>query len=332
MAPFRGQNSRLTLADATLLLYSIVSEKRLVFCKSVRSRVRELGEQMLTHIATLQTPTTHIAVSEGALTGTTEVVSKLDAPTMCLLMFESGHLAEGAFLDDTARKLSKVGRVIFTPPDREVLGRGGAGKMRVVSCSFDRAYCERVVGASLDCLSRSQLRNCLDVQSSLLPAMFTRLMTEAMQPGFVSRAVADSLGQAMLVEWSHAMLSQEPRQRRGRLSSRHLRIIDDYLEALNGEAPSVSAIAQACGLSERYFAKLFREHTNQSIGHYLKAMQIAKAQNYLLQTDLPLKEIAYRLGFSRPSNFSDAFCAATGEPPGQFRATNRAPTASRLTN
>jgi AraC family transcriptional regulator len=85
----------------------------------------------------------------------------------------------------------------------------------------------------------------------------------------------------------------------------------------------VSRQSRARGLSERYFSKLFREHTGQSIGQYLKAVQISKAQSYLLQTDLPLKEIAYRLGFSRPSHFSDAFRASTGETPGRFRSIKR---------
>jgi AraC-like DNA-binding protein len=52
----------------------------------------------------------------------------------------------------------------------------------------------------------------------------------------------------------------------------------------------------------------------------LKSAQISKARDFLLQTELPLKEIAYQLGFRRPSNFSDAFRAATGETPGRFRS------------
>jgi AraC family transcriptional regulator len=296
----------------------------------VRATVR-LGEEMLKAIATLKTSTTLLMVSDGQWTGPTEVISKLDAPTMSLLMYGPGYSAEGAFLDGTARELCKVGRVIFTPHDREVLGRGTSGKMRVVSCSFDRAYCESVVG-SLSMLSKAQLRSCLDVQSSLLPAIFTRLMTEALHPGFVSESVVHSLGQAMLVEWSHAVLSREPIQGRGRLLPRHFRIIDEYLAELRYEAPSVTAIAQACGFSERYFAKLFREQTDQSIGRYLRSVQISKARDYLLQTDLPLKEIAYRLGFCRPSNFSDAFRAATGETPGRFRLENRVSRINRLAN
>jgi AraC family transcriptional regulator len=296
-----------------------IPESDSLFCKAVR-RTPGRGK-MLKTIATLETSKTHLMVSDGQWPEPTEVISHLDTPTMSLLMYAPGYSAEGAFLDGgTARKLCKVGRVIFTPHDRDVLGRGTPGKMRVVSCSFNRAYCEDVVG-SLDALSEEQLRSCLDVQSPLLPALFSRLMTEALHPGFVSEAIVDSLGQAMLVEWSHAVLSREPHEGRGRLLPRHFRIIDDYLAALTHEAPSVSAIAEACGFSERYFARLFREKTSQSIGRYLKAAQISKARDFLLQTDLPLKEIAFQLGFRRPSNFSDAFRAATGETPGRFRAT-----------
>ena len=277
---------------------------------------------MLKPIAALQTPTTRVEISDACWAGPIEVVSKLDRPTMCLLVCSPGYLAEGAFLDADSQRISKVGQVLFTPPDREVLGRGTPGTMRVVACSFERSYCESIVGP-LGALSRSQLHSCLDVQSPLLPALLRRLMTEALHPGFVSDAVVESVGQAMLVEWSHVVLSEKAQQAQGRLQSRHLRIIDDYLEAHTGRAPSVAAIARACGLSERYFSKLFREHTGQSIGQYLKAVQISKAQSYLLQTDLPLKEIAYRLGFSRPSHFSDAFRASTGETPGRFRSINR---------
>lgn len=283
--------------------------------------------EMLEPIATLKTSTTCVEIRDQYWAEPTEVITRLDQPTMCLLVVASGSAGEAAFLDEPVRKLCKVGRVIFTPPDRPVLGRGTPGKMRVVSCSFDRSYCERIVG-SLDVLSKTQLRSCLNVQSTLLPAMLSRLMTEALHPGPVCSAVVDSLGQAMLVEWSHAVLSQEVKYGRGRLLPRHFKIIDECLAS--SRELSVATIAEACGFSERHFAKLFREQTNQSIGQYLRAAQISKAQNYLIQTDLPLKEIAYRLGFSTPANFSDAFRAATGETPGRFRAANRTQDIKRM--
>jgi AraC family transcriptional regulator len=284
---------------------------------------------MLTPVARLKTRTTLVEVSEGLLPEPIEAVTRLQRPSISLLMQGQGHLSEAAYLDDGPCRLSKVGRVLFMPPDRDVLGRGTSGKLRVVSCSFDRAYCESIVG-SLANLSRAQLLSCFDVQSAFLPAALSRVMAEAMQPGFVSDALVESLGHAMLVEWSHAVMSRRSESaREERLTVRHRKIIDDYLAGLSCEAPSVADLAAACGWSERYFAKVFREHTGQSIGRYVKAVQLAKAQTYLLETDLPLKDIAFRLGFRTPSNFSVAFHAGTGETPGRFRTLNRGPAGRR---
>jgi AraC-like DNA-binding protein len=153
--------------------------------------------------------------------------------------------------------------------------------------------------------------------------MLSRLRAEAIRPSFVSTALAESLAQAMLIEWSHAVcIPQYEDASRGGLLPRHLRIIDEYLEGLCGESPSVSAIAQACGFSERYFAQLFKRHTQQSIGAYLKSMQIEKAKSLLMGSDLPLKAIAFHLGFKTPSNFFVAFRAATGQTPATFRRIN----------
>src|SRR6185436_13242564 len=133
-------------------------------------------------------------------------------------------------------------------------------------------HSDSVVG-SLAHLSRSQLMGCLDVRSSLLPAMLLRLTNEALRPGFVSASVVDSLGRAMLVECAQRLFAQDsrPTAPRGRLTARHFAIIEEYVAGLSGESPSAAALAAACGFSASHFARLFRKHTQQSIGQYLKA-------------------------------------------------------------
>jgi len=95
--------------------------------------------------------------------------------------------------------------------------------------------------------------------------------------------------------------------------------IEEYVENLEYGSPSVSALAALCQLSESHFCRLFRAETGESVGRYLRSVQIRRARNLLLETDLPLKEIAFRLGFSSPGNFSAAFRAAVDCPPGTFR-------------
>jgi AraC family transcriptional regulator len=281
----------------------------------IRSR-----EDMGMRIATLKTSTTCVEVNEFSWTEPTALMFRVNRPVLTLLVSASTTLIETGYVGEDFRELNRIGGVIFVPPDREILSRSASGKFHIVACSFDREYSESVVGSFAD-LSRSQLLNCLSVRSSLLPSILLRLMNEAIHPGFVSTALGESLGQALLVECSHVILSKDSEEPQGgRLAARHFRIIDEYLAGLSCEAPSITAIAKLCGMSERHLSKSFRAQTNQSIGRYLRCVQISKAQAYLLETDLALKEVAYRLGFSTPANFSIAFRAATGQTPGDYRA------------
>src|SRR5262245_59890438 len=108
---------------------------------------------MLKSIASLKTRTTSVEVVEDARPTPVETVSRLDSPTLTLLISSPDYVAEAAYVEAGRRKLSKVGRVLFIPPDREMLGRGSRGTYRMVSCSFERAYCESTIG-SLAHLSR----------------------------------------------------------------------------------------------------------------------------------------------------------------------------------
>ena len=48
-------------------------------------------------------------------------------------------------------------------------------------------------------------------------------------------------------------------------------------------------------------------------------LELRTARTLLRQTDMPLKQIAYQLGFSSPSNFSTAFRRSSGLSPAKFR-------------
>lgn len=278
---------------------------------------------MLNPIASLKTPGIEVRVSDFAWKRASETRMSVDRPAISLVLTGSKSQIEASYQGAHRRGLQQIGRVVFTPPDTQVFGRTHKpGKARLVSCYYERSHSDSIIDSLVD-LSQSQPQGCLSVPSALLPALMTRLMTEALSPGFMSAALVEALGRAVLLECAHALLADDRPQARGKLTPRHLRIVDKYLHELDHQTPSVAALAQACGFSERYFARLFREQNKQSIGQYLRAAQIAKAQSYLTETELPLKEIAARLGFSAASNFSIAFRTVTGVTPGQFRLVNR---------
>jgi AraC family transcriptional regulator len=283
--------------------------------------VPEGEEAMLNTVASIETPTSTVEVLSGDWPRPVELTWHDPHAVVTLLFRDADYEIEGRYQDGSAsRRLDRVGKVFFVPPDAELYGWGTGGKIKAVRCVFDPAFYTRTLGRA-GALTSAQLRRSLDLHGTLLPTLLTRLMEEALAPGLASVALAEALGTALVIECDRLMMGtvEDDRPRKAALTPRQHRIIEDYVASLEYEAPSVSALAAQCGLSERYFCQLFRAEMGQSAGRYLKAVQIDRAQNYLLNTNLPLKEIAFRLGFANAANFSAAFRATFHLPPLAFK-------------
>jgi AraC family transcriptional regulator len=275
---------------------------------------------MLNTVASIKTPTSTVEVLRGDWPRPIELTWHDPHAVVTLLFRPADYEIEGRYQDGgAARRLDRIGKVFFVPPNAELYGWGSGGEIKAVRCLFEPGFYERTVGSTAG-LTVAQLRRSLDLGGTLLPTLLTRLMEEALSPGLASVALAESLSTALLIECGRLVSGdRDDHPRKAGLTPRQHRIIDDYVASLEYEAPSVSALAALCGLSERYFCQLFRDAMGQSAGKYLKAVQIGRAQNYLLNTDLPLKEIAFRLGFANAANFSAAFRAVFHLPPLAFK-------------
>ncbi|MDS9469630.1 helix-turn-helix transcriptional regulator [Paracoccus sp. MBLB3053] len=81
---------------------------------------------------------------------------------------------------------------------------------------------------------------------------------------------------------------------------------------------SLERVARHVGTSPR---SLQRHLASRSLAFrsLVDTVRLQAASTLLRQTDLPAQEIAGRLGYSTPSNFSRAFVRWTGQTPRQFR-------------
>ncbi|GAA4048195.1 AraC family transcriptional regulator [Hymenobacter glaciei] len=83
--------------------------------------------------------------------------------------------------------------------------------------------------------------------------------------------------------------------------------------------PSVSALAQAVGVSGRVLGRLVQRYTGVSPKQYLHRRLVLEAQRLLLHGPLcSVKEVAYRLGFNDPHYFSRLFRQQTGQSVTEF--------------
>ena len=86
-----------------------------------------------------------------------------------------------------------------------------------------------------------------------------------------------------------------------------------------GRALSLSDLAKAATLSKCHFLRQYRQECGRTPIRDLWEIRCAEAISLLKYTDLPLKDIAQRTGFSDACHFSHRIKAFSGKLPSQFR-------------
>lgn len=106
-----------------------------------------------------------------------------------------------------------------------------------------------------------------------------------------------------------------------RLGVHHPKVLK-AIELMEGnmEAPIRQAeLAGALGVSSRQLERLFRTYIGQSPAHYYLELRLRRARGLLLQTDLPIIEIAVANGFVSASHFSKCYRDQYGRSPREER-------------
>jgi AraC family transcriptional regulator len=160
-----------------------------------------------------------------------------------------------------------------------------------------------------------------DIHNPTLEAALWRLARELVAPGFASRTLMEGVTLAVMADLSRVIKEGEGgvMHKPGTLSARQLKLITEYIDGIEESSPTISELAALVGVSTRYLTKAFKETTGKTVHTYVTGVRIRKAAQMLCGTDLPMKEVAGRLGFSALASFSNAFRAATGHTPTMFR-------------
>lgn len=89
-----------------------------------------------------------------------------------------------------------------------------------------------------------------------------------------------------------------------------------------GKVLSIEDMASACNMSQSHFRKIFLEIMNESPKNYFDRLQMEKAAEMILSTDLSLSEIAYKIGIEEASTFYRKFTKYYGHSPIEFKKKN----------
>ena len=109
----------------------------------------------------------------------------------------------------------------------------------------------------------------------------------------------------------------------GGLASWQLQRARDFINANLAGDPSISEVANVCGLSTNYFVRAFKQATGVPPYRWLTKQRIERAKELLRDPGRGLADIAQLCGFVDQSHFTRVFSKSEGYSPGRWRRLHR---------
>ncbi len=138
--------------------------------------------------------------------------------------------------------------------------------------------------------------------------------------------LADDLSPEILQHWLRMLLLYIERLQQGSDSSRRLKPYYQEFVAFRrlverdlAQSRNVQYYAQQLAVSPKKLNVLTRQRLNKTAKEFIDEQVILESQRLLAQGDMPIKEIAYHLGFSELTNFVKFFKKHTRMTPITFR-------------
>ena len=151
-------------------------------------------------------------------------------------------------------------------------------------------------------------------------ALFTRLMAESLHPARPGHAAAMSAWLRLILvtasRWDEAVAQDPPAVASDPEIAGLWEVINEHLESPDADLTAALArrVPNYDSLRHR-FKRLY----GRAPRDLMATMRIERAKHLLLETDLPVGEIAERFGYGRLAEFSRAFTRQVGRSPREFR-------------
>ena len=98
-----------------------------------------------------------------------------------------------------------------------------------------------------------------------------------------------------------------------------LQKVRQYLHEQYAQKITLDTLSARYNISKYHLQRSFQRYFGQSPGEYLTRLRLTRAKELLRATDLPVSEVAYRVGMENTSYFISVFRAREGATPQQYR-------------
>jgi len=237
--------------------------------------------------------------------------------------FPDMAFSESRYLRQGSSPFKQTGQLVFRPSGMQVQARGAA-RVNALQCWLDDSRMD-AFSRMIPCWTDERLSRTLDIPASNLGSYLLRLRQEVTCPSLAAPTVIDAL-LVLMVHDLALYLADDARAPCGEGGSEHgyaiKRVVERIMD-MTELTPTVGELAEMTALSPRHLLRLFREAKGVSLVEFIRQTRLEHARQLLSTTRLPLKEIAYRLGFSSHASFSTAFRRELNATPCQYRRDMR---------
>jgi len=154
----------------------------------------------------------------------------------------------------------------------------------------------------------------------------TQALAGAMEePGDGTAMFADCIALAFFahIVRAYGSVPAAGKNARSGLASWQLQRARDFINANLAGDPSISDVANVCGLSTSYFVRAFKQATGVPPYRWLTKQRVERAKELLQDPGRELADIAQLCGFVDQSHFTRVFSRSEGYSPGRWRRLHR---------
>ncbi len=133
--------------------------------------------------------------------------------------------------------------------------------------------------------------------------------------------VCNSLSKSLILITRQLLDERGDREPNAPKSSAHATAerVRNFLNEHSHEALTLDKIAETLKINKYYLAHSFKAEFGVSPIQYTMERRIGEAQGYLMDSELPIGDIADMLGFSSTAHFNSTFNKYVGISPGKYR-------------
>ncbi len=152
--------------------------------------------------------------------------------------------------------------------------------------------------------------------------IYDEIMIKA--PGYLALIDAQ-LKSLYLLLYRQIAAAEEPglkEPQKAAFSRKNLRVLEKinaYLLLHMDEKCTIESIAQHFFYHPKYLSQIIKRETGKTLSDYIQAMRIEKSRELLSQSDIPIEQIAEKLGFSSVQHFYKRFKTEVGVTPNMYR-------------